>query len=121
MTTRRRPPTRRPTRAKRKPAGLPIRFPVVGPEVARSIFGIVLLVLGAITLISLTIQGQGSLTTWWQRTVGPWFGTLRWMLPILLLGAGWYIEWGPGKRPNSGWGATLLGLAITYLSMLGII
>src|SRR4029078_6137988 len=49
------------------------------------------------------------------------FGTLRWMLPILLLGAGWYIEWGPGKRPNSGWGATLLGLTITYLSMLGIL
>jgi S-DNA-T family DNA segregation ATPase FtsK/SpoIIIE len=100
---------------------MPFSFPVVGPEVARSILGIVLLVLGAITLIALTIQGQGSLTTWWQRTVGPWFGTLRWMLPIILLGAGWYIEWGPGKRPNSGWGATLLGLTITYLSMLGMI
>jgi S-DNA-T family DNA segregation ATPase FtsK/SpoIIIE len=120
MTSRRRTPARRSTRTRRK-SGLPIKFPVVGPEVARSIFGIVLLVLGAITLIALTIQGQGSLTTWWQRTVGPWFGTLRWMLPILLLGAGWYIEWGPGKRPNSGWGATLLGLAITYLSLLGMI
>jgi DNA segregation ATPase FtsK/SpoIIIE, S-DNA-T family len=121
MATRRRTPTRRPSRARRKPIRLPISFPVVGPEVARSIFGIVLLVLGAITLIALTIQGQGSLTTWWQRTVGPWFGTLRWMLPFLLLGAGAYIEWGPGKRPNSGWGATLLGLAITYLSLLGMI
>jgi S-DNA-T family DNA segregation ATPase FtsK/SpoIIIE len=99
---------------------MPFSFPVVGPEVARSILGIVLLVLGAITLIALTIQGQGSLTTWWQRTVGPWFGTLRWMLPFLLLGAGWYIEWGPGKRPNSGWGATLLGLTITYVSLLGM-
>ncbi|HXI80072.1 MAG TPA: DNA translocase FtsK 4TM domain-containing protein [Verrucomicrobiae bacterium] len=98
-----------------------VGLPAVGPEVARSIFGIILLVLGAITLIALTIQGQGSLTTWWQRTVGPWFGTLRWMLPFLLLGAGWYIEWGPGKRPNSGWGATLLGLAITYTSLLGMI
>ena len=121
MATRRRPPARRPTRSRRKSPGVPFSFPVVGPEVARSILGIVLLVLGAITLIALTIQGQGSLTTWWQRTVGPWFGTLRWMLPILLLGAGWYIEWGPGKRPNSGWGATLLGLTITYLSMLGMI
>jgi S-DNA-T family DNA segregation ATPase FtsK/SpoIIIE len=43
------------------------------------------------------------------------------MLPFLLLGAGWYIEWGPGKRPNSGWGATLLGLAITYTSLLGMV
>jgi len=121
MATRRRPPTRRPSRSRRRPGGLPITFPVVGPEVARSIFGIILLVLGAITLIALTIQGQGSLTTWWQRTVGPWFGTLRWMLPFLLLGAGWYIEWGPGKRPNSGWGATLIGLALTYVSLLGMI
>ncbi len=121
MAARRRPPTRRPSRSRRKSVGVPFSFPVVGPEVARSILGLVLLVLGAITLIALTIQGQGSLTTWWQRTVGPWFGTLRWMLPILLLGAGWYIEWGPGKRPNSGWGATLLGLTITYLSMLGMI
>jgi len=120
MATRRRTPSRRPTRSRRKPVGVPFSFPVVGPEVARSILGIVLLVLGAITLIALTIQGQGSLTTWWQRTVGPWFGTLRWMLPFLLLGAGWYIEWGPGKRPNSGWGATLLGLTITYVSLLGM-
>ena len=120
MATRRRTPSRRPTRSRRKSVGLPFSFPIVGPEVARSILGIVLLVLGAITLIALTIQGQGSLTTWWQRTVGPWFGTLRWMLPFLLLGAGWYIEWGPGKRPNSGWGATLLGLTITYVSLLGM-
>jgi S-DNA-T family DNA segregation ATPase FtsK/SpoIIIE len=116
MAGRRRTTTRRARQTKRA-----IRFPVVGPEVARSIFGIALLVLGAVTLIALTIQGEGSLTTWWQRTVGPWFGSLRWMLPFLLLGAGWYIEWGPGKRPNSGWGATLVGLAITYTSLLGMV
>jgi S-DNA-T family DNA segregation ATPase FtsK/SpoIIIE len=124
MATKRRSTTRRasPSTRRRRSTGTPsVGLPSVGPEVARSIFGIILLVLGAITLIALTIQGQGSLTTWWQRTVGPWFGTLRWMLPFLLLGAGWYIEWGPGKRPNSGWGATLLGLAITYTSLLGMI
>ena len=122
MATKRRSTTRRAPSRRRRSTGVPsVGLPAVGPEVARSIFGIILLVLGAITLIALTIQGQGSLTTWWQRTVGPWFGTLRWMLPFLLLGAGWYIEWGPGKRPNSGWGATLLGLAITYTSLLGMI
>ena len=41
------------------------------------------------------------------------------MLPFLLLGAGWYIEWGPGKRPNSGWGLTLVGIAIAYVGFLG--
>ena len=49
-----------------------------------------------------------------SETVGPWFGSLRWLLPFLLLATGWYIEWGPGKAPGSGWGLTLLGVAIAY-------
>ncbi len=96
-----------------------IRMPEVGPEVARSIAGITLLVLGAVTLIALLLQGQGSLTTWWINTVAPWFGSLRWLLPILLLGGGWYMEWGPGKTPGSGWGLTLVGIAIGYAGLLG--
>jgi S-DNA-T family DNA segregation ATPase FtsK/SpoIIIE len=77
-----------------------------------------LLVLGAVTLIAF-LPGDGSLTTWFRDTVGPWFGTLRWALPFVLLAAGWYIEWGPGKTPGSGWGLTLLGVAIAYLGVLG--
>jgi DNA segregation ATPase FtsK/SpoIIIE, S-DNA-T family len=96
-----------------------IRMPEVGPEVARSIAGITLLVLGAVTLIALLLQGQGSLTTWWINTVAPWFGSLRWLLPILLLGGGWYMEWGPGKTPGSGWGLTLVGIAVAYAGLLG--
>src|SRR3970040_3102140 len=76
-------------------------LPSVGPEVARSIVGIVLLVLGAVTLIALILPGQGRLTDWWIGSVGPWFGALRWLLPFLLLGAGGYVEWGPGRQPQS--------------------
>ena len=76
-------------------------------EVARSIVGIVLLVLGAVTLIALALPGQGALTDWWRDSIAPWFETGRWLLPFLLLGAGWYVEWGPGKAPGSGWGMTL--------------
>ena len=120
MATRRRAATRKPsTRSRaRRSSAWSTRLTA---DVVRSILGLALLVLGAVTLIALTIQGEGSLTAWWQRTVGPWFGSLRWMLPFLLLGAGWYIEWGPGKRPSSGWGATLLGLTITYVSLLGMV
>ena len=71
--------------------------------------GIILLVLGVVTLIALILPGQGRLTDWWIGSVGPWFGSLRWLLPFLLLGGGWYIEWGPGDAPASGWGATILG------------
>ena len=114
MATRRRtaPATR--TRRRRRSNGV-----TVNPEVARSIVGIVLLVLGAVTLIALALPGQGALTDWWRDSIAPWFETGRWFLPFLLLGAGWYLEWGPGKRPNSGWGLTLLGIGIAYVGFLG--
>src|SRR5215212_8330996 len=78
------------------------------------------MVLGILTLTALLLPGQGSLTTWWIGTVAPWFGSLRWLLPFLLLGAGWYVEWGPGSRPGSGWGLTLLGVAVAYAGLLGV-
>src|SRR3990170_547871 len=96
-----------------------ITLPDVGPEVARSIVGIVLLVLGAVTLIALILPGQGRLTDWWIGSVGPWFGSLRWLLPFLLLGAGWYVEWGPGRQPQSGWGITIVGIVVAYMGLLG--
>ncbi len=95
-----------------------IRLPDVGRDVARSLVGITLLVLAAVTLIAF-LPGEGSVTTWFRDTVGPWFGSLRWLLPFLLLATGWYIEWGPGKAPGSGWGLTLLGTAIAYAGLLG--
>jgi DNA segregation ATPase FtsK/SpoIIIE, S-DNA-T family len=96
-----------------------LRFPKLDPEVTRSIIGIALLVLGAVTLIALILPGQGRLTDWWRDSIAPWFETGRWILPFLLLGAGWYLEWGPGKRPNSGWGLTLLGVTMAYVGALG--
>jgi S-DNA-T family DNA segregation ATPase FtsK/SpoIIIE len=115
MATRR----RRQARRRRSGFGLPsFRLPDVGQEVARSLIGITLLVLAAVTLIAF-LPGDGSVTTWFRDTVGPWFGTLRWLLPFLLLGTGWYIEWGPGKSPGSGWGLTLSGVVIAYVGLLG--
>ena len=106
-TTARKTPATRPSRARPKSA-LSRRLT---PEVVRSIIGLTLLVLGAMTLIALLPRGQGTLTSWWTDVFGPWFGTMRWLAPFLLLLAGWWLEWGPGTRPNSGWGITLLGLA----------
>jgi S-DNA-T family DNA segregation ATPase FtsK/SpoIIIE len=85
----------------------------------RSILGLVLLVLGAMTLIALLPTGQGQLTSWWTNVFAPWFGTMRWLLPFFLLAAGWWLEWGPGRLPSSGWGITILGLSITYAGLVG--
>ncbi len=119
MATRRRSS---PRRSRRRGLAWPrIDLPPVNPEVARSIIGIILLVLGAVTLIALVLPGQGRLTDWWIGSVGPWFGSLRWLLPFLLLGGGWYLEWGPGTRAKSGWGVTIVGLVIAYVAILGAV
>ena len=120
MATRRRSAPRR-TRRRSGFAFPGITLPPVNPEVARSIIGIILLVLGAVTLIALVLPGQGRLTDWWIGSVGPWFGSLRWLLPFLLLGGGWYLEWGPGTRPQSGWGVTIVGLIVAYVASLGAV
>ena len=120
MATKRRTPPRRSNPRRRSSSGLPtIPMPSVGPEVARSILGIVFLVLGAVTLIALALPGQGALTDWWRNSIAPWFETGRWILPFLLLGAGAYLEVGPGRRQNSGWGATVVGIAISFVGFLG--
>jgi S-DNA-T family DNA segregation ATPase FtsK/SpoIIIE len=114
-------PTRRRRQArKRGPVLGGFTLPPISPEVTRSLIGITLLVLGAVTLLAfLPGAGSATLTQWFQRTVGPWFGSLRWLLPILLLVTGWYVEWGPGKAPGSGWGLTVAGVATAYVGLLG--
>ena len=107
--------------ARRRRSGLNLgsfRLPDVGQDVARSLIGITLLVLAAVTLIAF-LPGEGSVTRWFRDTVGPWFGTSRWLLPFILAATGWYIEWGPGKAPGSGWGLTLTGVVVAYTGFLG--
>jgi len=122
VATRRRTTTSRQAtpRRRRRSRGLgDITFPKINPEVARSIVGIAFLLLGAVTLIALLLPGEGELTDWWRDSIAPWFETGRWLLPFLLLAAGWYLEWGPGRKPNSGWGATVIGIAIAFVGFLG--
>ncbi len=111
------------SRSRSKGAGLPLPRLSLGlsPAVVRSLVGIFLLGLGAVTLIALLLPGEGSLTDWWRNTSVPFFGTGRWLLPAVLLIAGWYVEWGPGREPGAPWGRTLLGIALAYVGLLGLI
>jgi S-DNA-T family DNA segregation ATPase FtsK/SpoIIIE len=86
----------------------------------RSLIGIFLLVVGAISLIALTLEG-GSLTDWWRNLTVPFFGAARLLFPVTLLIAGWYLEWGPGREPGAPWGRTLFGIALAYVAFLGVI
>ena len=128
MTQRRRTSTRTPSTrrsrsgAHRRGGALPLPRISLGlsPAVARSLIGIVLLVIGAVTLIALALPGQGALTDWWRNLAVPFFGSGRWLLPFVLLLAGWYLEWGPGHDPGAAWGRTLLGIGLAYAGVLGI-
>ncbi|HEX9044404.1 MAG TPA: DNA translocase FtsK [Candidatus Limnocylindrales bacterium] len=118
MATRRRPTSTRPTTRRRRSGASP-RIEI-SPEVARSIVGLSLLVVGAVILIGLMLPGQGKLTDVLRDWIAPWFGAGRWLLPFLLLAAGWYVEWGPGSKPRSGWETMLVGLTVCYVSLLGL-
>ena len=116
--------SRRPRSGTRRRRGaLPLPKISIGlsPAVARSLLGIALLVVGAITLIALALPGEGALTDWWRNLAVPFFGTGRWLLPFVLLVAGWYLEWGPGREMGAPWGRTLLGIALAYAGFLGFI
>ena len=111
------------SRGRKQGAGLPLPKISLGlsPAVVRSLVGIFLLGIGAVTLIALLLPGQGSLTDWWSSLSGPFFGTGRWLLPFVLLISGWYVEWGPGKEPGAPWARTLLGIGTAYVGLLGLI
>ena len=91
----------------------------ISPAVLRSLAGIILLAVGAVTLIALMLPGEGALTDWWRDFAVPYFGTGRWLLPAVLLVSGWYLEWGPGREPGAPWGRTLLGIVLAYAGGLG--
>jgi S-DNA-T family DNA segregation ATPase FtsK/SpoIIIE len=102
----------------RRGSGPSLRW-TVSPDVTRSLVGIVLLILGAVTLIALALPGEGTLTNWWRDTFAPWFGSGRWLLPFALIAAGIYVE--RAKGPGTGWVQTLLGLSLTFVAALGLI
>jgi S-DNA-T family DNA segregation ATPase FtsK/SpoIIIE len=91
----------------------------VSPDVARSLVGVFLLALGAVTLIALALPGEGTLTTWWRNSFAPFFGTGRWLLPFVLLAAGVYVE--QASSTAGGWQLTLVGATVAFLAGLGVI
>ena len=105
--------TRSPSR--RRPRGAS----AVSPQLARTLLGIALLVLGAVTLIALALPGQGILNRYVSDVLRPAFGQGAWLLPILLLLAGVFVERAPNT--GSGWGVTAIGGVFVFVGALGLI
>src|ERR1035437_1938045 len=108
-STRATPPTRR-----RRPS----RRWTVSAEIVRVLIGLAMLLVGVSLLIGLTIQG-GSLTDWERNAVAPWFGSTRWLLPVILILLGYYLERAEGAHWD--WQLTLLGSGLSYAALLGVI
>lgn len=113
---------------RRSPAGRGGGLPIpsvsglgVSPAAARSLVGLALLVLGAVLLVAMVLPGEGRLTDYVRNLVVPFFGAARFLLPLVLLVAGWYLEWGPGREPGAPRGRTLLGIVIAYIGLLGLV
>jgi S-DNA-T family DNA segregation ATPase FtsK/SpoIIIE len=120
VATRRRAPARRTTPSRRRKSGYALPGFSIAPEVARSLFGLALLILGVITLIMIFLPAsEGSLTDWAQRTVNPLFGSGRWLLPFVLIGAGAYVEW--RGAPGAGWQWRLVAATAAYVAFLALL
>ena len=78
-----------------------------------------MLILGIMLLIGLFVPYGGSLTDLIRNIFAPWFGTMRWLLPFVLLLLGYYLY--RAQSDNSDWELTLLGSAVSYLSLLGVV
>jgi S-DNA-T family DNA segregation ATPase FtsK/SpoIIIE len=91
---------------------------MISPRTARSILGIVLLVVGAVTLIALLLPGEGILNRYVNDLLRPAFGQGAWLLPVLLIVAGVFVERAPSSGPS--WEISAAGGIIIFLGALGL-
>ena len=110
---------RRSNRASRRPSRASRRAPLIAPQTARSILGIVLLVAGAVTLIALLLPGEGILNRYVNDLLKPAFGQGAWLLGVLLVVAGVLVE--RGTRVQRGWVALTLGGLLVFVAGEGLI
>jgi S-DNA-T family DNA segregation ATPase FtsK/SpoIIIE len=109
--------TRRTARSRRSPGAQILDGLRLPPHVARSLFGLALLVVGAVTLIALLFPQAGVLNRYVDDILRPLFGQGAWLLALLLLAAGIAVE----RPAKVGYGSSLAiaGGLIFFVAGLG--
>ena len=123
-TTRRSPSTNRARSSSRRGAGKSTSKQIaksfaLPPHVARSLIGLLFLVVGAVTVIALLFPQAGLLNRYVDDLLRPAFGQGAWLLAILLIVAGIVIE----RPPSAGYGSmlTIVGGLFVFVAGLGMI
>ena len=93
--------------------------PRVSPSTLRSIVAVMLLGVGAITLIALFLPGGGILNGYVDGFLRPLFGQGAWLLAVLLLVAGVLVERAPNV--DYSWVTVALGGLIVFVGGQGLI
>lgn len=107
------------SRSTRPPAARRRRRRVeVAPDLGRQVLGALFLILGVTLLIGLTLKG-GQLTDLEWSLIAPWFSSMRWFLPFLLIPLGYYLERANGEHWD--WQLTVFGTAVAYLAAVGLV
>ena len=91
----------------------------MAPGTIRSIAGIVLLVVGGITLLALFLGGQGLFGQFVTDVLRPSFGQGAWLLGVLLIVAGVMVE--RSATVHSGWVVMAIGGVLVFLAGEGLI
>ena len=66
--------------------------PLVSSAVRRTLLFLTLAVTGVVLAVGLALPGRGLIADVLRDLVAPWFGTGRWLLPIILITTGLWIE-----------------------------
>ncbi|HSH22312.1 MAG TPA: DNA translocase FtsK 4TM domain-containing protein [Candidatus Caenarcaniphilales bacterium] len=120
MATRRRTTSaaaRSRSNGRRAPA--PAALFLLPPQIWRSLLGLLLLVLGAITLVALLFPQAGILNRYVSDVLRPAFGQGAWLLGVLLVVAGAFVERAP--KVGNGWSVTAVGGLVVFIGGLGLI
>ncbi len=120
MATRRRATasTRSRGNGRRQPAKRTSGFQLP-PQMWRSLLGLLLLVVGAVTLVALLLPQAGILNRYVSDILRPAFGQGAWLLGVLLVVAGLFVERAP--KVGNGWSVTAVGGLVVFLGGLGLI
>src|SRR4029077_14802847 len=95
------------------------RAPLMAPGTVRSILGIVLLVIGGVTLLALFLGGEGLFGQFVTDVLRPSFGQGAWLLGVLLIVSGVMVE--RSATVHSGWSVITLCATLVFLAGEGLI